>query len=85
LKRTAANREWKPVQKREAYCSRKVGRSWRSVEHVDIRHGGAEFRFFPAGADFICSFFGPVCCQYASFPPFWDGNVYSALLYAESM
>lgn len=27
----------------------KIERSWRSVEHFDIRHGEAEFGVFPAG------------------------------------
>ena len=61
LLRKAANREKKCV------VVNKAERSWRSDEHFDIRHRGAEFGEFLAG---FTSCFGPVFpyCKYKDTP-----------------
>ena len=51
--------------------------TWRPEEHFDIRYGDAEFGVCPASFQscFALAFPGSV-----SFPPFWNGNVYSVPL-----
>ena len=67
-----------PAQEKKCAAVDKAGRSWRSEERFDIRHGQAEFVVCPAG---FPSYFGPVF----PFPAFWNSNVYTVPLYVERM
>lgn len=57
-------------------AANKAERSCRSKQHLDVRHGDAEFRAFPGR---FWSLFGPV------FPPLRDTYIYPVLLYVGSM
>ena len=78
LPRRIASRIWNQPRERERDVEiNKAEGTWRPEEHFDIRHGDAEFGVCPASFQscFALAFLGSV-----SFPPFWNGNVYSVPL-----
>lgn len=71
-----------PQRGRGVVAVNKTGRSWRSEECFDIKHGDAEFGGFHAGFQ---ARFGLVFPHYNPFLPFWSGCVYSVSLYVQGM
>ena len=69
LPRRAANREWNQPKRKKCAAVSKAELSWRSEEHLDIRHGDAEFGVCPAGFQ---SCFVPVFPHCAPLATFWN-------------
>jgi hypothetical protein len=67
LLRKAANREWKQSKRKKYVSVNKAERSWRSEEHLDIRHENAKLGVLPANFWFC---FGPIFPHYVLFPIF---------------
>lgn len=67
--------------KREVLHSTKL-KGIGDLKRADIRHGDAEYGVCLAG---LQTCFSSVFLHYASFPSFWNGNVYSLPLYARSI
>lgn len=82
LQRKIADIEWNHSKRKNCVSVNKAERSWRPEDWFGIRRGDAEFGVCPAG---FWSYFGPVFPQYATFPLFWNSNVYLVLLYVENI
>lgn len=77
LPRKAADMIWNQSKREKCVAVNEAERSWRSEEPFDISHGDAEFW----GLSCWVSVFGPIFPHYATFPPFWNDNIYSVPLY----
>lgn len=75
LPKRAANRKQNQLRTEKCIVVNKAERIWRSEKCFDNKQGNAESRVCPTGFQ---SYSAP-------FPPFWNGNVYSVLLYVGNM